>query len=129
VISEAMPKGATGSWVPRVINLVRRFFFKKVTNPDPGAGASQFFGASVAVDGSTIVVGAPFDNDAGSRAGAVFIRTNSGTTFNKVPNPDPGAGADQYFGESVAVDGSTIVVGAPLDNDAGTDAGAVFIHT
>ncbi len=49
---------------------------QKLTASD--AGASDFFGSAVAIDGETVIVGSPFDdNAAGSNAGSayIFVRT------------------------------------------------------
>lgn len=34
-----------------------------------------------------------------------------------------------YFGESVSIDGDTVLIGAYLDDDAGVNAGSVFVYT
>ena len=83
------------------------------------------FGASVAIDGDTIVVGAPFqDTDAsGARgfefqdSGAAFVFVRSGATWTqqavlKASN----AGRFDEFGASVAISGDTIVVGASRED-------------
>jgi hypothetical protein len=117
-------------------------------------GAGDQFGSSVAVDGDTVVVGAPLedssstgvgglDNDSASDSGAAYVFIRTGTTWTQqayVKASNTGAG-DQ-FGSSVAVDGDTVVVGAPLEdsnstgvggavNDSASDSGAayVFIRT
>ncbi len=73
------------------------------------------FGAAVAVAGTTVYVGAPGVRDAsGNRAGAVYVIDHSGDdwVFRTRLLPDNG-GAGSDFGVSVAIDGSTLVVGAP----------------
>jgi cysteine-rich repeat protein len=121
-------------------------------------GGGDQFGTSVAVsaDGSTLVVGAigensaatgiggdQADNSAGD-SGAVYVFTRSGTTWSqeayvKASNP----GTDDLFGGSVALsaDGSTLAVGAALEDSAATgiggdqadnsalNAGAVYVFT
>ena len=119
-------------------------------------GADDYFGYSVAVDGDTVVVGAPnedskskgigsdeTDNSA-SNSGAAYVFTRTGAAWSqqayvKASN----TGADDYFGYSVAVDGDTVVVGAPeedskskiigsdeTDNTASNSGAAyVFIRT
>ena len=82
------------------------------------------FGRSVAVSGNYAVVGAPYDDDGGTDAGAVHVFKRNGTTGNweknaKIQALDGSAGDN--FGWSVAVhdyatEGGTaavIVVGAP----------------
>ena len=89
------------------------------------------FGWSVAFDGETIVVGAPFDDDDGDSSGSayVFIKPATGgwvstSTAAKLTASD-GAEDDQ-FGFSVAVDGDTIVVGADQDD---SKRGTVYVFT
>jgi uncharacterized repeat protein (TIGR02543 family) len=116
------------------------------------ASVGDYFGWSVAVDGDTVVVGAPYEdsNATGvngtesdnslSNAGAAYVFTRSGTTWSqqaylKASNPD----SDDYFGADVAVSGDTILVGAAFEdggttgvNGSGTDnsaadAGAAYV--
>jgi hypothetical protein len=87
------------------------------------------FGRSVAISGNTVVVGAPLDpvNAAGVNAdqgdqsligsGAAYVFVRSGTTWSqqaylKASTP----GTNEYFGQSVAISGNTVVVGAPGDD-------------
>ncbi|MGH8575774.1 MAG: hypothetical protein ACREXJ_02430 [Gammaproteobacteria bacterium] len=87
----------------------------KLTASDGAAGDS--FGFSVAVDGDTLVVGAPFkDIDGRSGAGAayVFLRPAGGFAGALQENARLTAsdgGISRFFGGSVAVSGDTIVVG------------------
>ena len=86
-----------------------------------GVGTGDQVGYSVAIDGDTIVVGSPGDDDYGLNAGAVYIyhRESDGTyTETKLTAPDPRSG--DKFGWSVAIGGDTIVVGAPNAKDYGT---------
>jgi FG-GAP repeat protein/IPT/TIG domain-containing protein len=92
--------------------------------------AADQFGTSVAVDGDTAVVGAPFhDLNAGADVGAgyVFVRSGAAWTQEKRLKASDGAVTDQ-FGTSVAVHGDTAVVGAPFhDLNAGADVGAGYV--
>jgi hypothetical protein len=88
-------------------------------NPDNG----DEFGSSVAVDGDTLVVGAPGDDGAGSSRGAAHVFVRSGGTFTHSQElVDPNAADGDVLGSSVAVDGDTLVVGAPWDDGAGPPA-------
>ncbi len=94
------------------------------------ADKSDEFGDSVAIQGDTIVVGARNDDDRGSEAGAAYVFTRSGNTWSqqqKLAASD--ATSQDYFGDSVAIDGDTIVVGAHFDDDQGELAGAAYIFT
>jgi hypothetical protein len=95
---------------------------------------ADFFGASVAIDGDTIVVGADYDDGASnsitnSGAAYVFARTGGGWTQQQVlraDDPDP----DDLFGGSVDISGDTIVVGAMQDEgtlENATDAGQAYV--
>jgi hypothetical protein len=96
-----------------------------VTLQDPRASAVDYFGASLAISGSTAVVGSP-GNEA--LAGAAYVYVDSGPGWQTVPTAtldDPMSKDHDYFGESVAVSNKTIVVGAPGTT---TNAGAVYIY-
>jgi hypothetical protein len=72
----------------------------------PSDGAVGF-GNSVAVSGGTAVVGSSSDP---SKEGAAYVFQESGGTWSQQAEL---TAAHENFGYSVAVDGSTIVVGAP----------------
>lgn len=76
---------------------------------DPGSHAGAF-GVSVAISGTTVVVGAPGQ----SGAGHSYVYARSGATWRlqATMRAPGGQGADQ-FGSGVAVSGTTVVVGAP----------------
>ena len=92
--------------------------------------AYDYFGRSVDVDGDTVVVGARYDDD-GTNNGSVYIFTRSGTTWSQQSKLVAEDGADgDRFGNSVAVDGDTIVVGASgNDNENGKDSGSAYVFT
>lgn len=114
-------------------------------------GAGDGFGRAVAVSGDTIVVGAnledgsgsgvdPVSNELAADAGAAYVYKRSGTIWSlqatlKASNP---GGGDQ-FGQTVAVSGETIFVGAlfedgsgtgvnPLPDELAADAGAAYVY-
>jgi len=95
----------------------------------PGEGAvGDRFGQSVSVEGQIIIVGALGDDDNGYNAGLayVFVRGKSGWGEVSKLMPDDSEAWD-HFGEPVAVDGHTIVVGATGDDDNGTDSGSAYV--
>ena len=89
----------------------------KLTASD--AAYFDYFGRSVAIDGNTIVVGATSDDDGGPNSGSVYVFEKStwGTYDQVAKLTASDAAAGDTFGESVAIDGGTVVVGAnqPLD--------------
>jgi hypothetical protein len=95
--------------------------------PDDAAPHMRF-GTSVAIEGDRIVVGAPGRNDAdGEGAAYVFIRRGLGWVQELKLDAMNGAATDGRFGYSVAVDGSIVAVGAPYDDEQGSNAGAVYL--
>ena len=98
----------------------------KLLAPD-GADLDQF-GRRVAINENTIVVGTKYDDDNGSASGSAHVFVRSGETWThqaKLLAPD-GAEGDE-FGDSVAIYGDTIVVGADGDNSNGDDSGSAHV--
>lgn len=95
----------------------------------PSDGAGRGFGASVAVDGDLAVVGAPrADIGANVYQGAIYVFARSGTTWaeqQKLTAGNPLALAQ--FGESVALQGSTVLVGAPGSGVAPPGSAYAFV--
>ncbi len=93
---------------------------------DPGEG--HRFGASVAIDSDTAVVGAPYaGNENGLNAGAAYVfRKIDGawTLQQRLLNPDTTLTTGDQFGSAVAVAGDLIAVGARIDN---ASRGAVHV--
>jgi FG-GAP repeat len=92
-----------------------------------GAEFDQF-GIAVAVSGDIALVGARFDDDGGSNAGAAYVFVRSGATWTqqaKITAAD--AGANDELGASVALFGNTAVLGATSDDDAASDGGAIYV--
>jgi len=94
------------------------------------AAAADSFGASVAISGETVVVGAPGDDGAaGINQGSAYVFARSGgvwTQQQKLEASDPAA--IDLFGISVAISGETVVVGAPFgDGAAGIDQGSAYV--
>ncbi|HSB11688.1 MAG TPA: FG-GAP repeat protein, partial [Blastocatellia bacterium] len=100
----------------------------KLTASDAAGG--DLFGASVAISGETIVVGAPNgDTAAGFDSGSAYVFVRSGSVWSEQAKltASDAAGGD-LFGHRVAISGDTVVVGAPLDkNAAGFDFGSAYV--
>jgi hypothetical protein len=124
--------------------------YLKASNTD----ANDSFGASVALSGDTLAVGARKEDSAATGvsgdqssnaaglAGAVYVFTRSGGVWSqqaylKASN----TGAGDYFGRSVALSGDTLAVGAYLEDsdatgvngvqgsNAARNSGAVYVFT
>ena len=83
---------------------------------------NDFLGWSVALSGTTALVGAP--GDFGATGAAYLFDTATGRETRLVAD-DPAA--DDLFGISVAVSGTVALVGASADDDTGTDSGSVYL--
>jgi hypothetical protein len=110
----------------------RAYTFSAVTGDlianytSPSIQSDEGFGFSVAISGTTAVIGAPFESASGlSHAGHAWIFNTSTGTSTKLTSYTPQT--DGEFGISVAVDESTVVVGAPAETSAGfSQAGNVY---
>ena len=103
----------------------------KFTAPD--GAANDEFGVSVAIDVDAVLVGAHLhDVGANANAGAAYVFTrdsNSGKWAQPLKLTASNGHADDGFGNSVAVDGNTAVVGAYLDDrdNAARDTGSTYV--
>ncbi|MFZ0545284.1 MAG: FG-GAP repeat protein [Candidatus Promineifilaceae bacterium] len=94
--------------------------------------AEDTFGYAVALDGSFALVGAPTEDVNGNvDQGAAYIFSRTGNSWSqqaRLITADTVAGDE--FGRSVALDGSTALVGAPFE-DIGfdEDQGAAYVFT
>jgi hypothetical protein len=95
-----------------------------VTLSDPAAAGNRYFGTSVNISGATAIVGASPGNTYG--AAYVYVRESSWPTTPTVSFNDPsGSDPSDGFGWSVAVSGTSAVVGAP-DTNGGTGVAYVY---
>ncbi len=102
----------------------------ELTSSDGEAG--DFFAQSVAVDGSTAVLGAPCHPRNGfafcqGGPGTAYVFGESGGTWSQQTELTPSDGAlGDEFGISVSISGSTIVTGASLHTVA-SNQGAAYV--
>jgi len=102
---------------------------QKIIAADVASG--DRFGSAVALSGTTLVVGSPFDDTApNTDSGSAYVYLKGATTFAqqgaKLTAGAASAGQDE-FGTSVAISGDTIVVGAYGDDDNGSVSGSAFV--
>ncbi|HKS38875.1 MAG TPA: Ig-like domain-containing protein [Verrucomicrobiae bacterium] len=97
----------------------------KLTADDGVSGDS--FGVSVSLAGSDAVVGADFGSLSVANGGTAYLFQRSGTTWSQeaeICGEDIAEWAG--FGSSVALSGTTVVVGAPFNGDLFEGAAFVF---
>jgi len=96
------------------------------TFEDPTPTSSDLFGASVALSGDLVLIGAPLDDTQGEDVGQVHLfDANTGALLHTLNNPTP-TSADR-FGGSVALKGDRVLVGAPLNDSQARDAGQAHL--
>jgi hypothetical protein len=84
---------------------------------DDGA-AQDYFGERVGISGESVIVGARFDDIGGvSDQGSAYIFARNGANWTQQTKlvANDGAATD-YFGNSVAISGETVIVGASNDD-------------
>ncbi|GAH66138.1 unnamed protein product [marine sediment metagenome] len=100
----------------------------KLTASDGAAGDE--FGYSVSLSGTMALIGAYQDNDCGDGSGSAYLFEDNGTAWVQVGKLTASDGAaDDWFGLSVSVSGTTALIGAYRDSDLGTWSGSAYIFT
>src|SRR5678815_38086 len=92
------------------------------------------FGISVAISGTRVVVGAPYDHNEGNNTftpfgNAYVFDLNSATPtvpVRTLSNPSPAVG--DYFSFALAVSETRILIGAPGDDTAAANAGTAYLY-
>jgi len=90
------------------------------------ASTSDFFGHAVAVTGSIAVISAYNQGPGGGAPGAVYVIDAISGHEHRMMQPNDIAASDQ-FGWSVAVSGTTAIVGSRADDDDGTNTGSAYL--
>ena len=92
------------------------------------AANTDYFGSAVAIDGDTLVVSAPFDDDLGTQSGSAYVFVRSGTSWTQQAKLLASDGnVRDLFGTSVALSGDTVVVGTYQHDNAGLACGAAYV--
>jgi len=91
------------------------------------ASALDEFGTSVAISGTIVAVGAPFEDDGGAEAGAVYVfeKGTQGWAEQQILRASDAATGD-FFGTSLAM-GNGLVIGARGEDDIENGSGAAYV--
>ena len=98
----------------------------KLTASDSAQGKK--FGTYVAIDGDTIIAGAPANFSKGTDSGAAVVFTKANGVWTEQTKLIGGdTGVDDLFGQVVGLSGDTAVLGAPGDTPVGTGSGSAYV--
>jgi FG-GAP repeat len=112
-------KAGTRSFVYIYKNAGTRWQLATKVGSPSRAAVLGYFGSSLTISASTLVVGAPYAN---SLSGISYIYEHEGPAWIlKAINPDPLDRDGDYFSQSVGVSGSNVIVG-------GSDYAYVYTH-
>ncbi len=94
------------------------------------AWGSDSFGWDVSISGDTTAISAPQNDAMGSDSGAVYIFTRIATVWSQQAKLLAADGlAYDSFGSSLSIEADSVVIGASLDDDMGTNSGSAYIFT
>jgi len=99
-----------------------------LNNPTPGLG--DWFGATVSISGTHVIVGAQHDNTGAGDAGSAYVYDidNDLPTIPICTLNNPSPTSSDQFGFSVAISGTRAVVGARFVDAGATDSGRVYVY-
>ena len=104
-----------GSWVEEL----------RLTDAAPASGDG--FGFAVDLSGDLALVGEHLRNVVGPLSGAAVLFRHDGIGWTREPRLFPAdAHTNELFGMAVSVEGSSILIGAPWDDDQAEDAGSTY---
>ena len=92
--------------------------------------ANDEFGSSLALSGTTVVIGAPGKKVVGNAVqGAAYVFSGAGSAWTQQAELTASNGAaEDQFGYSVAVSGTTVVIGAPFKTvGSNVDQGRAYV--
>ena len=125
--------GFTNSGKAYIYNVTTGALLHTLDNPNAyGTPQSDYFGDSVAIYGNYALVGCTGEDDAGGNSsGKTYVfDVTTGALLLTLDNPNAvGVSGSDYFGQSVAISGTKIIVGAYWEyDDAGIKSGKAYIY-
>jgi len=114
-----------------IFNVTTGALVHALENPNAyGTSAGDYFGYSVAISGDYAIVGAYWEDDAGTSSGKAYIfDVTTGALVHTLDNPNAyGTSTQDRFGSTVAISDNYAIVGVNLEDDAGgTSSGKAYI--
>ena len=141
-----MALGLNGTWRRRMTYLLRLIaclfvllsfnafaveagfpYIEQKVSASDGA-AYDYFGSSISIDEDFSVITAVNDDDKGDNSGSAYVFNLVNGVWIEQQKLTAGDGAvGDYFGASVSINGSTIVIGSSGDDDAGQSSGSAYV--
>ena len=88
----------------------------------------DMFGRRVALSDDVVLVGALYDDDNGYNSGSAYVFSFDGSSWWLEAKLLPSDGKLKgWFGTSVALSGNIALIGAPMDDQRGSAAGAAYV--
>jgi hypothetical protein len=101
-----------------------------VTLNNPGPALDDYFGNSVAISGTFVVVGNSGNDGGVQNSGSAYVydlaSATPATPIATLNNPGPAT--NEYFATSVAISGTRIVVGTSANDWGWIDAGSAYVY-
>lgn len=118
--------GAIDAGIAHVYSATTGALLHTLNHPAPAIGDE--FGSSVSIDGNSVVVGAPTTDIPVFWSGAVSLfSAATGQHLQTISNPS--SPSSDQFGNSVAILGLKMLVGAHLDDIGGSDSGTAYVFS
>lgn len=105
--------------------------WNQVHNDLLGSTNGDNYGHAISMPLTNILaVGAPKNDDGGADAGQVSVLQYNGTNWSLIGSEIDGAAAGDQFGSAISmINSNVLAIGAPLNDDAGSDAGMVGVYS
>ena len=103
----------------------------KIDYPEPGY-PDGYLGNSIAVDGNTMIAGAPYADANGivnSGMARIYRKDSHGNWIYEGEITASDASGGGMFGRPVSISGDTVLVGADRDDSVGIDSGSAYVFT
>ena len=92
-------------------------------------GAAEDYACSVSISGDHAIMGARGDDDNGSNSGSAYVFERIGGIWTEVAKLIASdAAAEDQFGRGVSIFGDYAIVGAPSDDDNGSNSGSAYVY-
>ena len=124
--------GASGAYTNTgrayVVDAATATILRELVHPAPAT--SNYFGYATAVSGDYCAVGAYGTAGAASNSGKVYIyEVDTGNLIRTIDNPNVySTELSDFFGQTLAMQGNILAVGAPQEDSAGgTTSGVIYV--